>query len=97
MGHRVIREIENICKRYSNIDKVVLFGSRARGDNRERSDFDVAIYMQGEYTKILDEIDNINTLLKIDITIIKPENSLSEQFLDNVKKEGITIYEQVSE
>lgn len=31
------------------LDKVILFGSRARGDNRERSDIDLAI--QGESLK----------------------------------------------
>lgn len=34
----------NISKKYSDIKKVVLFGSRARGDNEERSDIGLAIY-----------------------------------------------------
>ena len=26
------------------VDKLVLFGSRARGDNQEKSDIDIAVY-----------------------------------------------------
>jgi predicted nucleotidyltransferase len=30
--------------RAHNVEKIILFGSRARGDNRPRSDLDLAIY-----------------------------------------------------
>lgn len=96
MEHRVITEIASICETHSNVNKAVLFGSRARGDHRERSDFDIAIYLTGDYCRMLNEIDQINTLLKIDVTIIKPDNGLSELFLENVESEGVTIYEQIS-
>ena len=36
--------VEEISKKYPEIEKVVLFGSRARGDNSSRSDIDLAIY-----------------------------------------------------
>ncbi len=36
---RQIEEFARICK----LEKVVLFGSRARGTNRERSDIDLAV------------------------------------------------------
>ena len=40
---RVLRDISVFAKKYS-INKVILFGSRARGDNTERSDIDIAVY-----------------------------------------------------
>ena len=36
--------VEEISKKYPEIEKVVLFGSRARGDNASRSDIDLDIY-----------------------------------------------------
>lgn len=40
---RQIEEFARICK----LEKVVLFGSRARGTNRERSDIDLAVFGGG--------------------------------------------------
>ena len=37
------RVIRDICKKHS-VEKVILFGSRARGTNTERSDIDIAVY-----------------------------------------------------
>ena len=38
----LIEEIRDLARRYS-IDKVILFGSRARGDFRRTSDIDLAV------------------------------------------------------
>ena len=40
------------------IERVVLFGSRARGDAREDSDFDVAVFLKG-LTDRWQEVDRI--------------------------------------
>lgn len=89
----VIKQIKNICANYSDITKAVLFGSRARGDNTDRSDFDIAIYVNSnKYHNVLNDIDEINTLLKIDVTIITPTTKLDDLFLDNIKNEGVVIY-----
>ena len=42
---RVLKDISAFAKKYS-INKVILFGSRARGDNTERSDIDIAVYAE---------------------------------------------------
>ena len=44
---RIIDEIIDISSKYKNINKVILFGSRARGDNLLKSDID----------KIYNEVD----------------------------------------
>lgn len=39
----VIEEIRNLAQKY-DIEKVILFGSRARGDFRRTSDIDIACH-----------------------------------------------------
>ena len=39
---QVIREIQDLAQKYE-VNKVVLFGSRARGDFKEKSDIDLAV------------------------------------------------------
>jgi predicted nucleotidyltransferase len=41
---RIVDDIVAIAEKYEMIKKIVLFGSRARGDNSKKSDIDLAIY-----------------------------------------------------
>ena len=43
----VLRKLYFFAQKYS-IEKLILFGSRARGTNTERSDIDIAVY-GGDY------------------------------------------------
>lgn len=42
LKENIIREIKDLAIE-CGVEKVILFGSRARGDNKERSDIDLAI------------------------------------------------------
>ncbi len=50
--------------------RVILYGSRARGDHKERSDIDLALDWpgrpEGTRGRIFEAIENARTLLKID-------------------------------
>ena len=49
LPERVLREISLFARKHS-VTKVILFGSRARGTNTERSDIDIAVY-DGDFDK----------------------------------------------
>lgn len=57
-------------KKLSFIEAIYLYGSRARGDNQERSDIDLAIVCptanESDWLKVLKIIDEADTLLSID-------------------------------
>ena len=65
--------------------KVVLFGSRARGDNRSNSDIDIAIYGMPESQRgiFVAELEKLPTLLKIDIVHVS--EVMNEKFLQNIE------------
>ena len=58
---QVLAEINKLAETYQ-IKKVVLFGSRARGDFRERSDIDLAVY-GGNFTRFSLDIDEKTWIL----------------------------------
>ncbi len=88
--NKIYKDIVTIANKYK-ADKVVLFGSRARGDNRERSDIDIAVYGVSEalQAKFNFDIDDIDTLLDFDIVHINAKTS--KELLDNIEKEGVII------
>lgn len=50
---------EALAKAYGNrLERVVLFGSRARGDARQDSDYDVAVFLRGIGNRF-DELDRL--------------------------------------
>ncbi|MCL0032901.1 nucleotidyltransferase domain-containing protein [Peptococcaceae bacterium] len=73
--------------------KVFLFGSRAKGCAKERSDFDIAIYNKKKIpldvmAKIKEEVEELPTLKSIDIVDL---NRVNEKFKDSVMRDGVLI------
>ena len=88
---RVLRELSSFARKYS-VMKIVLFGSRARGTNTERSDIDIAVY-GGEFDQFYWEVkENIHSLLMFDI--VEADYQISEELENEIKKDGVVIYEK---
>lgn len=93
LSKRIINEIIDICKKYYGINKVVLFGSRARGDNELKSDIDLAVYCDSDLSLFIEEIENTtHTLLEFDFSDMN--NIVDDFFIEQVEKEGIVLYEK---
>ena len=93
LSKRIINEIIDISKKYYGINKVVLFGSRARGDNELKSDIDLAVYCDGDLSLFIEEVENTtHTLLEFDFSDMN--NIRDEFFIEQVEKEGILLYEK---
>jgi len=86
------KQIAQLGARYG-ATKIVLFGSRARGDNHPRSDIDLAIYGMPERQQASFFEEELQTLLKFDLVHITQHTSPA--LLQNIQKDGVTLYEQV--
>lgn len=66
------------------VEAIWLFGSRARGDHRERSDIDLAIECPGaceaQWQQVLAIIDEADTLLPIDCVRLDEESPQSQLY-----------------
>lgn len=86
----VIEEICNLARK-NHIKKVILFGSRARGDYRRASDIDLAV-SGGDITSFaLDVDEETSTPLKYDVVDI--DRRIQPELLEAIEKEGIVLYE----
>ena len=85
-------EIIELAKKH-NIDKVILFGSRARGDYSKVSDIDIAV-TGGDIAEFSIDVDEeTNTLLQFDV--VNLDGSVQKELLESIEREGIVIYEKI--
>lgn len=81
--------------RNRRVKRVILFGSRAFGDDDERSDFDLAISAptmdRKGMVEIWEDVERSDTLYKISITLLE---RMPASLKDRVISTGIVIYER---
>lgn len=93
---QIYNQIAALGKKYQ-ADKIILFGSRARGDNRERSDIDIAIYgmPKENYGLFWSDIEELPTLLSVDIVHIT--GGTDPMLLKNIERDGVTLMNKTEE
>lgn len=92
INDKVLAEIVSLAQKH-NIDKVILFGSRARGDYHRSSDIDLAVY-GGNVTEFSLDVEELtSTLLMYDV--IDMNQNHKAEFVDSILKEGKVIYEKI--
>lgn len=79
-----------------DLSRIILFGSRARCTNGERSDIDLALYAEDtkQYYQILDFTEEMETLLMFDIVDLNG-GAVSYDLLDEIRRDGVILYEKV--
>jgi len=92
----VLTAVSTIIARYLPAARILLFGSRARGNARRTSDFDIAVDAGSKIpleviARIEEEIDELHTLKSIDIIDL---NRVNHTFKAIILKNGVNIYDR---
>jgi len=91
LPNRVLNTIRLFAEKHK-VQKVILFGSRARGTHTERSDIDIAV-VGGDFDAFFWDIkENTHSLLMFDI--VNMDESTSDDLREEIEKDGIMIYEK---
>jgi len=86
-------------------DKIILFGSRARGDARPDSDFDVLVIKESSEPRYRRSVPLYVALAdlpaEVEVMVYTPEEidewrQVSQAFVTTAVREGTTIYERPS-
>lgn len=93
--HPAIGSIVEQIRSLPTVDKVVLFGSRARGHHDERADIDLAVHCPRagleEWTTVWNIVDEAPTLLSIDLVRL---DEVGEELRREIEQEGVVLYER---
>lgn len=88
----IVAEIISLAQAHG-VRKVLLYGSRAKGTNSERSDIDLAV-SGGDFFAFAEDVDEkIPTLLKFDV--VNLDRNLAPDFRAEIEKFGVALYEKV--
>lgn len=93
LSQKIRQGIIELAIRYE-LDKVILFGSRARGDNKPRSDIDLAVSGGNIAAFAADVDEELPTLLMFDV--VNLDRPVQPELLAEIEKDGIELYNVVS-
>lgn len=87
-AEEVIVEAAKLCREYK-AKEVLLFGSRAKGTFRERSDIDIAVSGVEDFDGLEEAIEDLPTLYSVDLVNLDTcKNSL---LLEDIREYGRKI------
>ena len=84
----VIRQVAELCREYKAKD-VILYGSRAKGTARERSDIDIAVSGAKDFDILVEKVEELPTLYSVDL--INMDTCKNELLLEDIRQYGREI------
>ena len=94
LSDKLIAEIRELARKHP-IQRIMLFGSRARGDHHATSDIDLAVFPLPYFNSrgaVSIDIDEFATLLKTDLVFV--DEQTDALLLDRINREGVLLYER---
>jgi predicted nucleotidyltransferase len=105
MAHFGLKEstIEKICGVFANhpqVEKVVLYGSRAKGNYKNGSDIDLTLIGRENLThqvvcRMMNEIDDLLLPYTLDLSIFSDIND--PDVIAHIQRVGVVLYEKTLE
>lgn len=92
MKDLVIEKVTEIARRIPGIQRITLFGSRARGEETAQSDYDFAVLCSSEEAKygFMNAVDELPLMDKIDLVFIT-RDLMETPIYKNILREGIVL------
>ena len=94
LSDKTVNDIKNIFSKYEQVEKVVIYGSRAKGNYRKGSDIDLSFFGENVNRSILFEIEeNIEELYLpylFDMSIYKQIDN--QNLIEHINRVGKVFY-----
>ncbi len=91
-----ITTMHTILKKYPNVEKAILYGSRAKGDYKNGSDIDLTFIGENinydDLVHIAGEFDESNIIYTVDVSIFNDIDNLALR--DHIHRVGMVFYER---
>ncbi len=96
LSEKTTQKLYSAFEKFTEIEKVIIFGSRAKGNYREGSDIDITLIGENLshniLLKLLYEIDELNTPYLYDVSIFS--KLTNEDFIEHINRVGKIFYQK---
>ena len=96
LSESTVERIRGVLAHFPEVEKAVLYGSRAKGTHRPGSDIDLALYGSGvgstQLARIDEALDDLLLPYQMDLSLFA---SLTHpNLLDHIRRVGVPLYER---
>ena len=81
----IIKTVSDLCREY-HATEVILYGSRAKGVARERSDIDIAVSGVENFNELVEKAEELPTLYSVDI--VNMDTCKNQLLLEDIRQYG---------
>ena len=93
---RTISELHSVLAKHPEVERAVLYGSRAKGNYKPGSDIDLTLFGAGltwtTMTRVAGEMDELPTPYMVDVSIYDQLNN--DALKEHIDRVGMVIYER---
>ena len=98
LPEETIEKICNVLARYPQVEKALIYGSRAKGTYKNGSDIDLTLVGGETLTlsvlgKIMHDVDDLLLPYEVDMSILRQISD--PEVLAHIRRVGITFYEKI--
>lgn len=84
----VINQVAELCRKHK-AKEVILYGSRAKGTARERSDIDIAVSGAEKFDILVEKVEELPTLYSVDL--VNMDTCKNQLLLEDIRQYGRNI------
>ncbi|MDE0300879.1 MAG: nucleotidyltransferase domain-containing protein [Candidatus Poribacteria bacterium] len=97
LSESVIRKISDVFNHYPQVERVVLYGSRAKAVHKTGSDIDLTLHGGTDLTlhillRIADDLDDLLLPYTFDLSIFR--DITDPDVKEHIRRVGVTMYEK---
>lgn len=94
LSEQILTSLRQVFAQFPNVDKAVVYGSRASGAYRAYSDIDIAVMAPAmtdrEFSMLWSALDDLPILFKLDV--VHFERVGNTRLRANIANEGVELY-----
>jgi len=84
----IIEEVAKLCRSF-HAKEIILYGSRAKGTARERSDIDIAVSGAENFDLLVEKVEDLPTLYSVDL--LNMDTCRNQLLLEDIRQYGRKI------
>ena len=94
LSAEILDELKQVFSRFPAVERVLIYGSRARGDFRPSSDIDLLVIAPTmaslEFSQLWMALDDLPIIFRLDVSLLQEVDH--QQLKRNMLTDGVTLY-----